>query len=76
MPLSDELVRYFCRHLVPIYFHCQNKKYTQKFIVTAFVLSVGESWFLVTAGHCISAIEKLIGELNCEIKKCLLLDSK
>jgi hypothetical protein len=48
---------------------------TQNFVVTAFVLSVGSEWFLITAGHCIHDIERLTHEFGYQITQCYLLDS-
>lgn len=75
MPIDSELVGFFQKHLVPIFFSCQNDKETQNFIVTSFVLSVKDQWFLVTAGHCFSAINQLINNHGYKIISCFLIDS-
>lgn len=75
MPTHDEIVGFFHRHLVPIYFSCQKDRESQSFVVTAFVLSVGSKWFLITAGHCIHDIKRLTHEFGYQITQCHLLDS-
>lgn len=75
MPTHEEIVGFFHRHLVPIYFSCQKGRGTQSFVVTAFVLSVGSNWFLITAGHWIHDIKRLTYESGYQITQCCLLDS-
>ena len=75
MSSNEKVVSFFHRHLVPIYFSCKSENDSHSFIVTAFVLSVGNQWFLVTAGHCIKDIEKLISDLGYQITQCRLIDS-
>lgn len=75
MPTHEELVGFFHRHLVPIYFSCQKEKDIQNFVVTYFVLSVSSQWFLITAGHCIHDIDRLINKSGYQITKCYLIDS-
>ena len=75
MPTDSKLVSYFQKHLVPIVFSRQKDDEIQKFIVTSFVLSVLEQWFIVTAGHCISAINQLVNEHGYKITNCYLIDS-
>ncbi|MEN6622710.1 MAG: hypothetical protein ABFD50_14310, partial [Smithella sp.] len=75
MPTESDLVAYFQKHLVPIFISCKKGQEVQKFIVTSFVLSVKNQWFLITAGHCISAVNQLINEHGFEISNCYLIDS-
>ena len=75
MATPDELVGFFQRHIVPIFFTLQREQDTQNFTVTTFVLSVADHWFLITAGHCVSAIETLIKDHGYEVTRCLLIDS-
>ncbi len=75
MPTDSEIVGYFQKHLVPILFSCKNDNETQNFIMTSFVISVKDQWFLVTAGHCISAINQLVNEHGYKILNCYLVDS-
>ncbi len=75
MPNNSKLVGFFNKHLVPIYFTCQKDNDIQNFVVTSFVLSIDSQWFLITAGHCISEIEKLIKIHGYKINSCSLIDS-
>lgn len=75
MTMNDgELVGYLQKHLVPIFFEFQKDAETRSGVITTFILSVDDRWFLVTAGHCIESIEKLIGN-GYKIQKCRLIDS-
>ena len=58
MPTDAEIVGYFHRHVVALVFTFQKGSEKQSFAVTAFVLSVLDHWFLITAGHCIDLIEE------------------
>ncbi|MCK4605487.1 MAG: hypothetical protein KAU41_12495 [Deltaproteobacteria bacterium] len=75
MDADSELVGYFHKHLVPIFFSCQKAEHKQDFIFTAFVLSVRDQWFLITAGHCIKAVEQLVHEHGYQIVQCSLIDT-
>lgn len=75
MSMDDEIVKYFNRHVVPVFFTLQKEQDTQNFVLTAFVLSISDQWFLITAGHCIRCIENLVKDHGYEIARCLLIDS-
>lgn len=75
MPTDDELVSFFQRHVVPVFFTLQNEQDTQNIVLTAFVLSVSDQWFLITAGHCIREIEILSDHYGYAITRCQLIDS-
>ncbi|MCL4264334.1 MAG: hypothetical protein KJ069_14010 [Anaerolineae bacterium] len=47
---NDAWVHFFQRHLVPIVFTFSNGEKVHRGIVTAFVISVLDHWFLITAG--------------------------
>lgn len=71
---DDPIVRFFHKHLVPILFTVQEDSGSRQFIVTAFVLSVKDQWFLITAGHCLRQIEE-IQSGGAEIITCALIDT-
>lgn len=71
---DDPIVRFFHKHLVPILFTVQEETVSRQFIVTAFVLSAADQWFLITAGHCLRDIEKLLSQ-GSEIESCALIDT-
>ena len=71
---DDPIVRFFHKHLVPMLFTAQEGRDSRQFIVTAFVLSVEDEWFLVTAGHCLRDIET-IKTRGAEITSCALVDT-
>ncbi len=57
-PPQGKPVGFFNRHLVPmlVEFELEERLITESF--TCFVISIGDQWFLLTAGHCIEYIEK------------------
>ncbi|MDD2694622.1 MAG: hypothetical protein PHD58_01690 [Anaerolineales bacterium] len=70
---DDPIVHFFHKHLVPILFTVQEGSISRQFIITAFVLSVENHWFLVTAGHCLREIETLKAN-GTKIISCALID--
>lgn len=73
--IDDRIVRFFAKHLVPVFFRFEKaSEEPQTGVITAFVLSVANRWFLVTASHCIRDIELLI-DRGYELKECSLIDS-
>jgi hypothetical protein len=75
MPTNDKLVSFFHRHVVPVFFTLQKGEDIQNFVVSTFVLSVADQWFLITAGHCIRDIETLMDHDGYKITRCHLIDS-
>jgi hypothetical protein len=75
MSTVDELVGFFHRHVVPVLFTFQKGADIQNIVITTFVLSVSERWFLITAGHVIRNIEELTDAHGYEITRCQLIDS-
>jgi hypothetical protein len=73
-PPNDALVGYFSRHLVPVYFTFEKGEITHSSYMSAFLISIDDKWFLITAGHCMEDIEKNI-KSGYEIKTCRLIDS-
>jgi hypothetical protein len=63
------------RHLVPVFFTFEKNDQSYSVVMTAFVLSVGEQWFLVTAGHCIREIEEITIKYGYRVAECCLIDS-
>lgn len=72
---TDSIVKYFSRHIVPINFVFQNTDEVQNIVITTFVLSVSNHWFLVTAGHCIRGINDIIDSELYNLVSCQLIDS-
>lgn len=75
MPTDEELVGFFHRHVVAVILTFQKGPEIQNLAVTAFVLSVADHWFLITAGHCIRQIEAMTEQLGYELANCQLIDS-
>lgn len=71
--IENKIIQFFHKHLVLMLFTYQKGEQQGQTIVTAFVISVQDKWFLVTAGHCLIEIDKWI-ENGYEVK-CFLLDS-
>jgi hypothetical protein len=69
-----DFLAFFHRHLVPMVFVFKKDDITAPYVVTTFVLSVQELWFLVTAGHCLQEVDKRKKE-GYLIQKCYLMDS-
>jgi hypothetical protein len=71
---KNDFLAFLHRHLVPMVYIFQKGDITASYVVTAFVLSVKEKWFLVTAGHCLQDVDKYKKE-GFSIRKCYLMDS-
>lgn len=52
------LVAFFHRHVVPMQFAFRKSDEVHHRIISAFVISVRDNWYLVTAGHCLDDIQK------------------
>src|SRR5947209_2502294 len=70
---DDKLVKFFHRHVVPIYFAFKKGDRRSCCLVTSFVMSVHNQWFLMTAGHCIKDIEQNL-RAGYAIERCRLVD--
>lgn len=55
---GDGPLHYFLRHVVVIYLRLAKGSDQRDIFLTGFVLSVHNCWLLMTAGHCITDIEK------------------
>jgi hypothetical protein len=71
---NDERVRFFARHLTPVSLSLRRGSEERRALFTAFMLSVNDQWFLMTAGHCITAVQQA-REQGFKIAQCNLLDS-
>ncbi|HUW95521.1 MAG TPA: hypothetical protein VMW58_07015 [Anaerolineae bacterium] len=75
-PTHDDLVGFFMRHVVPVFFTFQKEDEPPKtMMMTAFVLSVGKQWFLVTAGHGIDCVKRIATEQGYATAACYLIDA-
>lgn len=75
MITDEDLVGLFQRHSVPIFVTLQKGKKSDSKVITAFVLSVADQWFLVTAGHCLrDIIDEPIKKHGCQLTQCYLID--
>ena len=72
--VGDEIVSKFARHLVPIRFLFVKGTESYYRVYTAFVISVKGYWFLITAGHCIQEINRILSN-GYEIRECSLIDT-
>ena len=68
------VVRFFSQHIVPMLFLFEKDDRRQQFIITSFVLSVSNHWFLLSAGHCFNQMKKELINAGWIIKKCYLID--
>lgn len=72
---DDKIVSLFHKHVVYLSFVFEKEEEEScKGIVTFFVLSVAGNWFLITAGHCIRNLEKLISA-GYQITQSYLIES-
>ncbi len=72
---DGDLIAYFMRHLVPIFFTFTKGSTSYSAAITSFVMSIADQWFLVTAGHCLKQIADNITIHGYKITNCLLVDS-
>jgi hypothetical protein len=70
---DPEVLGFFNRHLVPVYFEVVLGDVRRPRVWTAFVFSVKNRWLLITAGHCITEVQRE-REAGCKIVSCKLLD--
>jgi hypothetical protein len=57
---TSNVIDFFYNHIVLIEFGLRKKGKLKRFWVTAFVLSIKQNWFLVTAGHCLKEVDTAI----------------
>ena len=55
---KDEIAGYFNRHCAPLYMHIKKGEEEHHYVFSAFVISIDDEWFLVTAGHCFHEINE------------------
>ena len=72
---DGDLIAYFMRHLVPVFFTFTKGSTSHSAIITSFVMSIANQWFLVSAGHCLKQIEENTTIYGYKITNCLLVDS-
>jgi len=72
---NERVIRFFSQHIVPMLFLFEKEDSRQQFIITTFVLSVSNYWFLLTAGHCFNQIKQELIDKGWIIKDCHLIDS-
>ena len=58
-PSGEEIAEYFNQHCAPLYFHLNKEKENHHYVISTFVISIDDEWFLVTAGHCLREIENI-----------------
>lgn len=66
---------FLLKHLVPILLVFEENGQRHAFVITAFVLSANDQWFLVTAGHCIKEVNNYIASPGWKLERSCLLDS-
>jgi len=72
-PSKDSYVSFFHRHVIPIYISLESQAYSHQYIISSFVLSVYDEWFLVTAGHCVDDVHNAVKN-GYKITHCRLID--
>lgn len=60
--MYEESIAYFFCHIVPIKITMEKAGERTSWYVSAFVMSVQDYWFLVTAGHCLQKIDNALDE--------------
>lgn len=75
MEKKDKLMAFFYQHIVPIYFCFEKGDKKHQFILTSFVLSVSDHWFLITSGHSFYIIREELIHKGWALAKCSLFDS-
>lgn len=71
---KDRMVSYFYQHIVPIYFCFEKGDSKHQFIISSFVFSVSDNWFLITAGHCFEKISEKLLDNGWTMFSCSLID--
>lgn len=71
---ANDFIAFFHRHVIPMVFIFQKDHVAAPYVITTFVLSVKEKWFLITAGHCLQKIDEY-KEDGYTLYKCYLMDS-
>jgi hypothetical protein len=71
---QPNVLGFFSKHFVPIQIWVSKDADRQHAIYSAFVLSISNQWFLMTAGHCIKNIEQALAK-GYVIDRCNLIDS-
>ncbi len=69
-----EITRYLNKHFVPLHFHFSKAGKNYHPIISAFVISISNEWFLITAAHCLDDVEKNIKDPFCKLEKSSLID--
>lgn len=72
---NERIIKFFRQHIVPILFLFEKEDRQQQFLITTFVFSVSNYWFLLTAGHCFQQIKHELLDKGWIIKNCYLIDS-
>ncbi len=73
MVTNSIIVDLLNHHIVALFVTFQKGSEMIRYAVTAFVLSVSDQWFLITAGHCIRCIE-FNQEKGYKLTQCYLID--
>jgi hypothetical protein len=73
-PEGIALTRRLLRHVVGIYFDFRLSQERFQFVHTAFLFSVEGRWLLMTAGHCVTQIDRIRAKGGV-LTTCLLIDS-
>lgn len=55
---KDDIAGYFNQHCAPMYMHLRKGEENHHVVFSTFIISIDDEWFMVTAGHCLSEIEK------------------
>jgi len=71
---KERLVSFFYQHIVPIYFCFEKGDRKHQFIITSFVFSVSDNWFLITAGHCFETIREEFIVKGWRLISCSIID--
>lgn len=61
MNITDpKVARLLNKHFVPLHFHFSKDGINKHPVISAFVISISNEWFLVTAAHCLADVEKTL----------------
>ena len=71
---GPEITRFLNKHFVPLHFHFSKDGNNYHPVISAFVISIEDVWFLVTAAHCLEEVEKNIKVPGCKLEKSSLID--
>jgi hypothetical protein len=74
IPSNEDIIALFSKHFVPIHFYFLKGEKEHHAVISTFLISIRNAWFLITAGHCLRDVKDNIEKYGCILKKSQLID--